>query len=58
VQRIARQGVEIMFDDMETMWARGGTGILQVDSWRASEKVSKRGGRVASVDWKSTRRTT
>jgi hypothetical protein len=58
VQRIARQGVEIMFDDMETMWARGGTGIFLVDSWLASVNVSKRGGRVASVDWKSTRRTT
>jgi hypothetical protein len=58
VQRIARQGVEIMFDDMETMWSRGGTGIFLVDSWLASVNVSRRGGRVASVDWKPTRRTT
>lgn len=58
VQRVSRQGVELLFDDMSTLWTQGGTGLWIVDSWIASVNVSKRGGRVASPDFRPVRRTT
>ncbi len=59
VREVTRQGVTISFDDMSSLWTNGGTGLFAVDSWLASVNVRRRGGgRVASPDYRPTRRQT
>lgn len=58
VTRASRQGVELTFDSLADVWKNGSTGLFAVDSWLASVNVSRRGGRVASVNSITTRRRT
>lgn len=57
--RLSAQGVDVVIGTAEKMWTTGETGILLVDSFLASVNVRRRGGgRVASPDYRPTRRTT